>query len=183
MEDSKPRQKIWSGDLWRLGLCVLVIYLVFKYILLAAPPAWFVRRDQRKKVRERVEAAGGWRALQSACDGIVESNRESWFDWRSYNNTNTLPPALTALQPMEVWYDPPKHVRGSTSESEFSVVHIRVFGMHRTGTWAIPYYGLELVSGTNTVHYVFRPELAAEGNSYDTCRKITNGIYEISGPQ
>jgi hypothetical protein len=163
-------------------LCVLAIYLIAN-ILLAGSPAWIVRRDQRKKVMVRVEAAGGWTALQHACDGLVESNRESRFDWAFYRDTNGLPPAIAALQPQEVSFDSSQVVHTSISDREPVIVHIKIFGIHRSGLRAIPYYGLEFVSGTNADRYTPRPsEGAVSGNGYDSYRKITNRIYEIYGP-
>jgi len=181
MDDSQPSRKIWSGDLLRLGLAVLVVLILFD-CLSGWPPAWIVRRDQRKMVLARVEASGGWTALQRACDALVQTNRDSGFQWMHYSS-NALPPEIAALQPQEVWYYSPKKVRGSIFETDFDVLHIKVFGIHRTGLHAYPYFGLEIVSGTNAARYTPRPSLGgASGNGYDSYRKITDRIYEIYGP-
>jgi len=182
MDDSQPSRKIWSGDLLRLALAVLLVLILFD-CLSGWPPAWIVRRDQRKMVVERVQASGGWTALQRACDVLVQTNRDAGFHWYHFDNSNALPPEIAALQPQEVWYDCPKMVRGTIFATEFDVVHIKVFGMHRTGLNAYPYFGLEVVSGTNAARYTPRPSLGgASGNGYDSYSKITDSIYEIYGP-
>ncbi len=135
---------------------------------------------------ERVQAAGGWTALQRDCDALVATNQESMFRRYRSVDTNGLPPAIAALQPEEVWFYSPKLLRqfNREKEAEFSVVHIKIFGMHRTGMKAYPYFGLEVVSGTNLDRYTPRPsEGGASGNGYDSYSKITDKIYEITGPR
>jgi hypothetical protein len=184
MDDAKPANTLWSGSLLRIAVSVLVIVFLLNYLFLGGwPPAWVVRRDQRKMVVERIQASGGWAALQRASDALVETNRDSGFQWYYFGSSNALPPAIAALQPQEVWYYSPKKVRGSMFATDFDVVHIKVFGMHHTGARAIPYFGLEVVSGTNAARYTPRRSLGGvSGNGYDSYRKITDSIYEIYGP-
>jgi len=182
MVDWRQERKISSRFFFWIAVWLIVPYFLFA-LLTAWPPDSHVRRDQRKIVIEHVQAAGGWASLQRACDGLVETNRDSGFQWHGSHSSNELPPAIAALRPKEVWYYSPKMVRGSIFETDFDVVHIKVFGLHRTGTRATPYFGLEVVSGTNGAHYTPRPSLGgASGNGYDTYRKVSDRVYEIYGP-
>ena len=183
MENSAPRRSSCLGDIGRLGLALLIMYVLVEVFVFHWPPASIVRRDQRKMVMERVQASGGWTALQEACDGLVETNRESGLQWYHGHDMNALPPAIEALKPKEVWFDPPSLEGGSNWENEPFVVDIKIFGLHATGGDAYPYFGLEFVSGTNANRYTPHLVEAASGNSYDSYRKITNRIYEITGPR
>ena len=185
MENPKPSRAGSSSFLsWVLLLLLAASFFLWPILLNAWwPPEWIVRRDQRKMVADRVQAAGGWTALQQACDALVETNRDSVFQWYRGHGTNVLPTAIAALRPSEVWFYSPIAMRGSVFETEFLVVHIKVFGLHRTGGSAIPFFGLDFVSGTNANQYTPRPSLGgASGNGYDRYRKVADRIYEIYGP-
>jgi len=81
-----------------------------------------------------------------------------------------------------VWFDSPTVVRGSILETQFLVVHVKIFGLHHTGGRADPYFGLEIVSGTNADRYTPPPSLGgASGNSYNSYRKVADRVYEIYG--
>jgi hypothetical protein len=174
------RSKFPSKGFIRLILFVAVWWFVSYCYLTMWPPDWYVRSGQRKMVSERVQAAGGWTALQRACDALMETNR-GVFDWWYYREDDSakLPPSIAALKPQEVIFIPPKILRGSGVDASFMVVQIKIFGMHRSGARAIPYFGLEVASGTNADSYAPRPKSAASGNSHDTYRKLTNWIYEV----
>jgi hypothetical protein len=196
MENSQPHITSSPGSRWLIALSVILLIGLFYYVAIGLfnyfasggwPPASIVRRDQRKVAMERVQAAGGWPALQRACEDLVESNRETGFDWvhgfwLPSEATNGLPPAIAALQPLEVSFVPPKAVPGSSDESNFSVVHIKIFGIHRTGRTAIPYFGLDFVYPTNANSYIPRPGGGVSGNSHDSYLKVADRIYEIYGP-
>ena len=71
-------------------------------------------------------------------------------------------------------------VRGYKDEPQIPVVRIKVFGIHSTGGHSIPYFGLEVVCGTNAASY--RPQPAhggVSGNHYDSYKRVTDTIYEI----
>jgi hypothetical protein len=135
---------------------------------------------------ERVVAAGGWPALQQASDALVESNLDSGFRWLRVLGSNQppLPAALAALRPQEVWFYSPSLMRGTIFGTDFLVVHVKIFGVHSTGSYAYPYFGLEFVSGTNAGRYTPTPSLGGvSGNGYDAYRKVAHRIYEIYGPR
>ena len=144
------------------------------------PPRSVERREQRAKVVERIKAVGGWPALQKDCDLLAERYQDSQFFWYRHFNTNVLPHSIAALHPWEVRFYSPKVLRGFKDEPQVPVVHIKVFGLHRTGGRAIPYFGLEVVCATNAEGY--RPQPArggVSGNHYDTYNKVTDTIYEV----
>ena len=171
--------------IWGL-FAVLSFYFIFVFTP-AGPPAWVDRIDQRNKLQERVKTAGGWDLIRRDCTLFV-SNRNEFFYWfppatnvqvtwfsnnvamhyTTNENYGTLPPALAALKPREMRYYPP-------------VLKIRLFGMHSTGGHSTPYFGLEVVCGTNIPEY--RPNKGnsggVSGNHHSTFKKIAEGIYEI----
>jgi hypothetical protein len=165
---------------------ILSFYFVFVFIPYG-PPAWVDRIDQRKKLQERVNTAGGWIAIRQDCTLFV-SNRTDFFYWfppatnvqvTSFSNnvairytTNlnygTLPPALAALKPRGMEYRNP-------------VMQIRLFGMHSSGGHSTPYFGLEIVCSTNAPEY--RPKVGgsggASGNHHSTYEQVAEGVFEI----
>ena len=96
---------------WIWGGSALIGVLVFMDFLNPWwPPSWVERRGQRQKVLERVEAAGGWSAIQRDCDSLAAQYRDGIFYWHRFA-TNALPPALAALDPWEVRFDSPTVLR------------------------------------------------------------------------
>ncbi|MCW5553239.1 MAG: hypothetical protein KIS67_13905 [Verrucomicrobiae bacterium] len=143
------------------------------------PPPSVERRGQRQKVLERVEAAGGWAAIQKDCDALVEQYRDSAFAWHRYQ-TNALPPALAALNPWEVRFYSPTVLRDFKDEPQVAVVRIKIFGMHSTGGHSTPYFGLEVVSGAGAETYRPSPSRGGvSGNGYRSYSRVTDRIYEI----
>jgi hypothetical protein len=141
---------IWAGFaffgvLWFLGLTGFL-----------NPMRWFPpsveRRGQWQKVLERIEAAGGWEAIQRDCDALVAQHRDGGLSWHR-GETNALPPALAALDPWEVRYDSSAVLRHTKDKPRAAVVHIKIFGIPSTGGQATPYFGLEVVSGAGAETY------------------------------
>lgn len=169
------------------GLSVLFsLYFVFVLIPFG-PPAWVDRINQRNILQERVNAAGGWDVIRRDCTLFV-SNRNDYLLWvppatnvqmtwfsnhvAMHYTTNldygTLPPALATLKPREMRFHPP-------------TLEIRLFGMHSTGGHSTPYFGLEIVCGTNANGY--HPHEGSTrgvtGNRHSTYREVEEGVYEI----
>ena len=142
------------------------------------PPVFVERRGQRQKVLERVQSVGGWAAIQRDCDTLVEQYRESGFFWPS-SATNGLPSALAALKPLEVRFYPPKFLRDIHDAPQVAVVRITIFSLPSTGGHAIPYYGLDVVSGAGAETYRPRPSGGAPGNAHRSYNPVTDRIYEI----
>jgi len=147
------------------------------------PSGWILtaidRRTERKQVIEQVQLAGGWAALQKACDALVEQNRDEVFYWHR-GSTNALPATLTALKPWDIQFIPPAVLRERKQEPQVAVVRIKFFGMHSTGGHSTPYFGLEVVSGPGAETYKPTPSLGgASGNGYRRYRAVTDRIYEI----
>lgn len=182
------------------GFFAFIGVLVFLGVLNPTmwPPRFVERREQRQKVLERVQKAGGWDEVRLGCETLV-TNYPDGLAWlppmsnalvypnpetepHSYYVTNLdwgpLPPAVAALQPREIHYYPPRLV--PKDEPQVPVVRIKIFGIHRTGGHSTPYFGLEIVCGTNVESY--RPEPArggASGNHYDNYKQVADRIYEI----
>ena len=142
------------------------------------------RLNQHKTVVARVQAAGGWAALQRDCEALVKTNQDGEFLWYKFLDTNPLPPAIAAIQPMEVRYDSPGLLKRAGFKAQFSIVRINVFGSHRTGGRDIPFFGLEVVCGTNADGYSPLSVVVTNGEQFYTpyyanYEKMTNWIYEI----
>jgi hypothetical protein len=144
------------------------------------PPRSVERREQRAKVLERIQSAGGWTALQKDCEALAERYRDSSFQWLRGFDTNALPHSIATLNPWEVRLYSPQVLNNFKDEPQVPVVHIKVFGIHSTGGHSIPYFGLEVVCATNAGSY--RPQPArggVSGNHYDSYKRVTNTVYEI----
>lgn len=163
------------------GCLAFVGILVFLGVLDPAmwPPKSIEHREQRAKLVERIEAAGGWTALQRDCDTLAAQYRNSAFVWYR-GNTNALPPTIAALKPWSVIFYSPTVLRDYKDESQIPIVHIKVFGLHSTGGHSIPYFGLEVVCATNAESYHPQPaRVGVTGNHYDNYTRVTGTIYEV----
>jgi hypothetical protein len=160
------------------GLFLVILFAVwFVFVipsLLTRGPSFAKQRtEQRKIVFERVRAGGGWDTLRQECEFLVtNAPRDAKFFWISswtnaqfatgYSNhvqtfgyhTNIdagpLPSVIASLQPSEVEFDWPAN--GAT------VVKIKLFGIHRTGLWDTPRYGLWVVCASTNRDYMPAPD-------------------------
>ncbi len=134
------------------------------------PPVSVERREQRAKVMERVQTAGGWDAIRRDCVRLAEQNANG-FHFSGFRDTNGLPAAVVALKPMAVEYQP-----------QFGCVLIRIFGMHSTGGHSRPYFGLEVDTSTNSVSYNHGAGYGnggVIGNRHTVAEQVAEGIYEL----
>jgi hypothetical protein len=132
------------------------------------PPISVERREQRAKVIERVQAAGGWDAVRH--DSIVFAEQHTNGFYSHWGDTN-LPPAILALKPMMVQYAP-----------QYGCLRIRIFGMHSTGGHSRPYFGLEVDTSTNGIGYKHGSGYdngGVIGNFHSVAAQVADGIYEI----
>ena len=164
-----------------LGVLIAVFALYYIYSLLIPwPPDWVERRTQRRDVIGRVQAAGGWTAIQRDCDVLVERYHDSQFFWSRGEDTNALPPSLAALMPWQIRFDSPILLRQVKDAPQVAVVRIKLFGMHSTGGHSMPYFGLEIVSGSGAKSY--RPSATVDvvpGNEHHSYSRVTDTIYEV----
>jgi len=143
---------------------------VLMFLGLLNPSAWprpsVERREQRRKVTERVEAAGGWDAIRRDCMILAEQHTNGFYS--HWNDTN-LPPAILALKPRTVEYHP-----------HYGRVSMRIFGNHSTGGHSSPYFGLEVVTEKRDG---YKPGEGygggVIGNRHTTNTQVADGIYEI----
>jgi hypothetical protein len=151
----------------------------------AWPPAFLERRTQRHQVLERVESAGGWAALTRDCDNLANTFRDDTkgFIW-SRHDTNSLPPAISALKPSAVQFYPRKVMqqsRGAGQEWSGSnvVVRISIFGAHSTGGHHQPAVGLDVVCEPGITNYCPQRLRSSTPLRYWRYRRIVDHVYEF----
>jgi|ERR1051326_1738043 hypothetical protein len=159
------------------GVAFFGWYVWFVLLNVSAwPPAWWERRAQRATVVKRVQAAGGWETLRRDCLSFAQTNQiVQWNRWYT-NDAPELPPAIAALHPQRVDYVSPK-VLGS--RSALPIVRVKIFGMHSTGGHSIPYFGLEVISGTSSEGNPRKLLPPTPGNGHLKRRKVCDGVYEV----
>ena len=178
---------------YRILHCVWGCYALFAafafYLLLhpwAWPPDWLERRTQRQQVLERVQAAGGLAALKRDCDTLADAHRDDpyGFRWYRFFDTNSLPPAITALKPKVVEFYPRKEVQqfGAEGRRWFGsnvVIRITIFGAHSTGGHDQPSLGLDVLRESGASDY--RPERLRSTTPlrYWRYRKVADAVYEF----
>ena len=114
---------------------------------------------QRQKLAMRVESAGGWDAIKRDCLSLAKQHTEGFHStWRDTN----LPPAIIALKPLLVQYDP-----------AFRCINMRIFGIHSTGGHSTPFLGLEVVTEQSPA---YKP---GAGYHHSAFREVAEGIYEL----
>ena len=176
------------------GTVSILVVWFYWYVAVAYPmwwpPSWIERQLERKAVKCRVEKIGGWEAVRLGCETVVADNPDgfSWFPAMSSNwvmhfelqerynwylatnlDYGPLPPAVAALRPFEVRYNPRE-----------GCVIIQVFGMHRTGGHDTPYLAYELDTSTNSANYEHGLEYEGTfGYRPFAVRRIAKGIYEL----
>ena len=146
------------------------IMLFYSGILNTAmwPPISVERREQRAKIMERVQTAGGWVAVRRDCISFAEQHTNGFYS--HWHDTN-LPPAILAIRPMIVQYEP-----------KYGCVRIRIFGMHSTGGHSTPFFGLEVDTSSNSVSYKHGTGYdngGVIGNHHSVAEQVAEGIYEI----
>jgi hypothetical protein len=162
------------------GLAATGYFFVF-YALTINPsvlsPNWLERRRQRSVALERVQIAGGWDAVKRDCVALVTNNPEQRFFWYARVSTNPLPAAIATLEPQQITLQPREPAE--KGKPVFSVVRIKIFGMHSSGGHSIPYYGLDVVCESSSTPYQPESSQAAAGNSHFKYRKVAENIYEV----
>jgi hypothetical protein len=161
MADSQPSRKSSLSFLLWIPLGLLVLFFMLPSLLTCWPPASVERRTQRQRLTERVQLAGGWDVIRRGCIVLAEQNTNGFYsNWHDPN----LPPAIVALRPIFVQYEPTP-----------GRVSMRIFGIHST-----PYFGLEVVTRKAES---YKPGegygIGVIGNYHSTFREVAEGIYEI----
>ena len=155
---SPPPKKSSLGFLLAIAVGLFGLFFVLPALQMWWPPASVERLTQRRRLTERVQLAGGWDAIRRDCVALTEQHTNG-FIFPGKHDTN-LPPAIVALKPLLVGYDP---VSGRVS--------MRIL----TGG---PYLGLEVV--TKTVgHGPLQGIQWWCDRNHCTFREVAEGIYEI----
>jgi hypothetical protein len=173
-ENSQPNSARPISRLWQILLVLFSSYLLMTIFLWQLDlhkqrALQFERRAQQQKVIERVQLAGGWDAIKRDCVSLAEQNTNGFYS--HWHDTNGLPAAIVALNPMMVEYEP-----------EYGCVRIRIFGIHSTGGHSTPYFGLEVDTSTNSIGYNHGTRYdngGVIGNHHSTNNQVAEGIYEI----
>jgi hypothetical protein len=120
---------------------------------------WHERKWKYQDARQRVEKAGGWESLKSS-SLLFFTNVQSkpYFDefyfWRGKRHgTNPLPSSLETLQPWRIQY-----LRDSNN---IPILSLRLYGIHRTGTYSEPYYAIWIVCTNVSTNYI--PSMVGDG--------------------
>jgi hypothetical protein len=156
------------------GLAIFGLILFFVCTLFPAymavhrhGPSFETQRiEQRRIVLKRVLDAGGWDALHRDCELLVTNSHTDYFYWHQPFDNTPLPSAISNLQPHGVEFD---------LDTNFPVVQIELFGLHRTGMWDFPYYGLWVVC--NSTNKEFIPSITSgPGRHID---KVADFVFEV----
>jgi hypothetical protein len=106
------------------------------------------------------------------------------FRWYGFFDTNSLPPAITALKPKVVEFYPRREVQqfGAEGRRWFGsnvVIRITIFGAHSTGGHDQPSLGLEVLCESGASDY--RPERLRSTTPlrYWRYRKVADAVYEF----
>ena len=151
---------------------LLAFVLIAMLLPVSSGPSWATQRKrQREVVRERVEAAGGWGALQQECVALFTNGQSEFFWPRSgFASASNLPPSIAGLKPREV--------RAFAGPDGVPVVRIKLFGTHSTGGRSTPYYGLWVLCKPVAEGYI--PRMDFGGNTVTgQIVGITNSVFEV----
>ena len=151
---------------------LLAFVLIAMLLPVSSGPSWATqRKGQREVVRERVEAMGGWGALQQECAGLF-TNGQSEFLWprSGFGAASNLPPSIAGLKPREV--------RAYPGPDGVPIVRIKLFGTHYAGGRSTPYYGLWVLCKPLPEGYIPRMDFGGKTVTGQILR-ITNSVFEV----
>jgi len=120
---------------------------------------WHERKWKYQDARQRVEKAGGWESLKTtSLFFFTNIQSKPYFDefyfWRgNRHGTNPLPSALETLQPWRIQY-----LRDSNN---IPILSLRLYGIHRTGSYSEPYYAIWVICTNVSTNYV--PAMVGDG--------------------
>lgn len=109
------------------------------------------------------------------CVALTHRHEEEGLRWSRTNDTGLLiPAALKKLDPSDIAYEPI-----DKPGTNINIIHLKVFGSAIPGKRPIPYYGFEVVFGTNAADYLPKPGSGPMGEGFSAHRKLAENIYEI----
>ena len=151
-----PGEKFRASPTFSTGFKIFIVLLLFVMVfgspLLDSINHKVERKRKYQNAIERVEKAGGWKALEMASLGFAtNTNPKIYFDeqyfWRGERrNTNSLPPALEILQPWRIEF--------KLDNNGIPTLRLRLYGIHRTGMYDEPYYGIWVICTNVSPDYV-----------------------------
>jgi len=132
----------------------------------------FEKKAERKKIyalaHARIEAAGGWQVVKMACLNLSTNAVNGFFTSRGLEKS--LSPVLSKLQPREIYMSP--------NPDGFPVMRLQLFGVHRTGYFDAPYFGIWVVCTNRPSNYIPPIDLHKHGMAGEIERK-GDLIFEV----
>jgi hypothetical protein len=132
----------------------------FGVLFLFLSPELFRQFDikaERKKAYElahtRIEAAGGWQAIQKSCLEFFTNSDHGYFIGGGIDSSNS--PVLSKLQPREIYLAP--------TPDGIPIMRIQLFGRHRTGSFDSPYFGIWVICTNVPTNYILSIDLPKHG--------------------
>ncbi len=152
-EETRRKTQIFSTDFKILIAILLVAVFVAPPVLERIGHAR-ERKNIYKSALQRVQEAGGWQNIQAASLQFFTNAQpksyfdEEYFSWwkRERRNTNALPSALEALQPWRIQFYP--------DGNGVYELRLKLYGIHRTGTYSQPYYAIWVICTNVPANYV-----------------------------
>jgi hypothetical protein len=173
---SKREQKRWRLRAWRgISGVLLSLVLVYLYIGTTEVGRRFDRMMERRRTyssgASRVQKAGGWEKIRDACDILATNVENSFFHWWPNNgDRRPLSAPLAALQLREIVLLP--------NSAGVPVMRLSMAGVHRTGNWDSPYYGVWVVCTNAPADYIPPVDSASAGMRGEV-RKVADRVYEV----
>ena len=163
----------------------IIAFLVFYHNSLYFTQHKWLKIEQQQML-ERVQAVGGWDALQKDCISFAKqcgNESSNWFD----RYTNGLPATIVALKPRRVEFYPANFEKEKNevwfNDSDSPVVRITIFSEFYTGAGGSdkPPMGLDILCGTSTNKYNPHRLQATTPLKYWSYKKIADEVYEFYG--
>jgi len=150
---------------------VIVVWLAV--ILPGSPLMWSIEKNtERKKIYAlayaRIEAAGGWQAVETASLNLSTNAVNGFFISRGLDKS--LSPVLFKLQPREIYMSP--------NPDGVPVMRVQLFGVHRTGYFDAPYFGIWVICTNVSTNYIPPIDQHKHGMAGEIERKGAS-IFEV----
>jgi hypothetical protein len=152
MNDKKPEEQRGFSTDFKILIAFVLFFAIVAPPLLERIGHWQERKRIYRDSLQRVDKAGGWQSIENASLAFAtnigpKTHFSQDYYWRGKRlTTNELSPTLEALQPWRIQFEPDEH--------GVPMIRIRLFGIHRTGTYDEPYYGIWVVCTNASLGYV-----------------------------
>lgn len=173
-DETSERPRGFSNDF--LILIAVLLFAVFVFPTLFEKINRIVEHKRiYKDSLQQIDKAGGWQAIESASLAFATDIKgkpyfSEQYYWRGKRlTTNELSATLEALQPWRIELEP--------DENHVPLLRIILYGIHRTGAYDQPYFGIWVVCTNVPADYVPKFTGDRAGRSGEIERK-GNLIFE-----